>query len=122
MHEQDVWRVRFTRQHGEAWSQTLEGLITFRYGASGTWAAHAALLHWTWMCGVPGGAENYPMRYLAEAIRMKDGEEIVAGKATAVRDSLDGKFLNENQVDILQFEREGTLIRTRESWTEAVRH
>jgi len=122
MHEQDVWRVRFTREHGELFSQTLEGLMTFRYGSSGTWAAHSAMLHWTRACGVPGNAENYPMQYLVEAIRMKDGEEIVAGTATVVRDSLNEKFLNGNQVDILQFTTEGTLIRTRESWTVAERH
>lgn len=122
MHEQDVWRVKFTREYGNRWSQTLEGLITFRYGSSGAWAAHAALTHWTRKFGVPGDAGEYPIRYRSEAVRMKDGEEIKAGEATAVRDSLEGKFLNENGVNVLDFAPEGQLIQTRNEWTEAVKY
>lgn len=118
---QDVWRVRFTRQYGEQDPQELEFLAVFRHEASAEWAARCVLTHCARMFGLMGSADNYPVRFIAQGIRMANGSEVKGERVAAELTSPDGQFLNSSGADIRDFRFDCNIIQTRKGWSEAVR-
>jgi hypothetical protein len=117
---QDVWRVRFTRQYGQWKPQELDHLALFRHEASAEWAARCVLTHCARTFGLPGGSDNYPIRFTAQGIRMVNGAEVRGDLIAAELTSLEGQFLNSNGADIRDFRFDCDIIRTRKGWSEAV--
>lgn len=110
----------FTRQYGEQNPQELEFLAVFRHEASSGWAARCVLTHCARMFGLPGGVNNYPIRFIAQGIRMVNGLEVRGERVAAELISLDGQFLNGEGADIRDFRFDCNIIQTRKGWSEAV--
>jgi len=118
---QDTWRVRFIRQYGQQNPQELEYVALLRHDASAEWAARCVLTHCSRTFGLPGGDANYPVRFIAQGVRMANGREVAGERVAAELASINGQFLNSSGHDIRDFRFDCNIIQTRNGWSEAVR-